>query len=399
MSVAGSTASGTGHGATIDADKACSNCGYSLRGLRIGSNCPECGTPVGRRVTTRFADNLVDSEMWYLRSLVLGFGLMAGSLLGTIGWMVFTGWRSQQWAPLHPLVVSAGFFIASGAWLAGVFITTLKRPRNEHTVRDVLLDSVWVRQSARLLQLLPVAATGLGLAATATGGGTAAVFAVFAGLAAIAGFFGLVPLCVYHASLADWAGDTGIGDRLRAAAWSIAVCGTFGVICFLILLIPGLRFKLLVTVGLVLASIITFIGGVLLFLGVLQLALASLWAVQNSTSARAREQRIAVRKAEEEEQSRARAEAAEAEQVAELEAREGAGDVSPFDDADEDEPIPLAEAGEEAPPRALPDAVDAMLPPPSTPEAQDPASFDEESSEKPATYDLEPEKDFEPGRP
>jgi predicted Zn-ribbon and HTH transcriptional regulator len=120
----------------VQTDEACLNCGYGLRGLNAGGNCPECGTPVMQSLMGKFlrfasAEHLAAlhrGARWVLWSLVLrglivvlGIALAALApgtseggvmILGmlavgssTYGWLLLTRehvlvarWHSRHWA-------------------------------------------------------------------------------------------------------------------------------------------------------------------------------------------------------------------------------------------------------------------------------------------------------------
>ena len=104
--------------------------------------------------------------------------------------------------------------VAAFVWLAGVWIATSERPVGAHTARDPLLDSVNLRRAIRGLQIgAPVAAV-LGVSSVyAPLAGAGQALGVLAGVFAAVCLLAMVPFCVYLSSLADWAGDSGVGER------------------------------------------------------------------------------------------------------------------------------------------------------------------------------------------
>ncbi|MAY76005.1 MAG: hypothetical protein CMJ31_15065 [Phycisphaerae bacterium] len=305
--------------------------------MPLNGRCPECGAPVRRQKRERFADNLTDAPMWYLRVLAAGFSLMAFSVVGAVVWTVYVGWKSSQWTPLSQDVVAIVYAAFPLMWLGGTWLVTTKRPLGPTTVRDPLLENRKLRTAARLLQLLFLAAVGLSFVASMSG---LVWVAVIAAITLVLSLFGTVPVCVYTSSLADWAGETGIGSRLRASAWMIAVCGSLCLTTQLILMIPNLQAALLVMIGSVITGLGSFIGVLLLVASVVQLANTSVWAMGNATSAKKRELRIAMKKQEEEEK--------QAKRDAEVQERLRAQEAAAFDSADAYEqamgeaPIPLS---------------------------------------------------------
>jgi membrane protein implicated in regulation of membrane protease activity len=122
---------------------------------------------------------------------------------------------------------------------------------------------------------------------------------------------GIVPLGIYLSSLADWSGDTNVGSRLRASAWCITVCGTLVLAALLLILLP-VPLQGLFGVAAIVLSIIVAVGFVLFCVSVVQLALTSVWAIQNSYEAREREIRIEERKRRDAEAHGTRAQMADA---------------------------------------------------------------------------------------
>jgi hypothetical protein len=202
------------------ADRPCRKCGYDVRGMPIGHRCPECGTPIAsdRKRSVRFADNLTDSPMWYLVVVAVGTVAMGLALFGSIGLMIFERARSSGWNPLSPAVVAIAGGVLALMWIAGVVLSTLRRPVGEHTVPDAILDSDKLRWVTRGLQVCFVASVGFRYAATVT---RYEELEWLASAATLGSLYALAPLCVYLGSLADWAGDTGAGTRLRGATWLI----------------------------------------------------------------------------------------------------------------------------------------------------------------------------------
>jgi len=280
-------------GDPVLSDRPCRKCGYNIRGLREGQRCPECGTPIGgKRRTSRFADNLTDSPMWYLVVVLSGSVFMALSLVGSFVFSAFERARSANWNPLPVWVVAVGAGVLGLLWLGGVVLTTSRRPHGEHTVRDPILDSEKMRWGARLAQVVFLAGVLTRYLATSTGN-AAAEFA--AGVLVYVSLIAVAPLSVYLGSLLDWAGDTGGGDRMRNSAWAFVVGGG-GALVFDLLLRAPIGFKMIVAVLLVLCSLAVLIGVVLFVLSVLGLAYTSGWALQNAGARRAREARMAERK-------------------------------------------------------------------------------------------------------
>lgn len=275
-------------------DRPCPKCDYNLRGLRFGGRCPECGHPIQRgRGSTRFADNLTDAPLAYLRTLRAGFGLMAlGSLAGVAAFLTLPLAPSEAVrAALYAVV-----FVASMAWWAGLYLVTAPRPLDRETIPDAILESAALAAASRWGQaswvLAAVALAGAGYASAPFGFG----FAVAAAALAFVGLLGLVPLAVRLSSLADWAGDTGLGNRLRTAACGIAFGGTLFAIGQLAGLTGWAPAGVLRLLGMLMFWL-AVLGYLLFLVSVLQLAHMAVWAIRNAVNAMETTLRIADRRA------------------------------------------------------------------------------------------------------
>jgi hypothetical protein len=236
------SAGGTGLGAGyISDDRECVRCGYPLRGLETNGKCPECGAAITSAKTVRHADNLVDAPIGYIRLMAVGMGLLAGTIVFVALLLLVSRLYSSPGTYLLPRI--AFHFLltgAAGVWCGAAWIVTLKRPRTERIVRDPILDNAHIRLATRVSQGLPPLAALVSWGAAATG---SAILGGLAGLLLVGALFGLVPLGVFLSAMADWAGETGEGGRLRAASWCIAVLGTLELVVVAVLLL-GLPFAM-----------------------------------------------------------------------------------------------------------------------------------------------------------
>lgn len=268
-------------GEVISTDRPCIRCKYNLRGLEVGGACPECGTAISSgKKTVRFADNLVEAPIGYIKLIAVGLGLQAAMVVVFGFLLLFRG--------LGPIALLMLMGAAVG-WAGGAWIVTVRRPKTERIVPDAILDSDTLRLVTRVSQGVCVLAA-LALWGLASTGHWA--FAWLSGLLMVASMFGLIPMGIYLSSMADWAGDTGVGSRLRAGTWCVAVCGTFVVLGMLLLQI-GFSFRLLVLWPTIIMGLFLLGGLALLGVSVLQLSIAAAWAIHNAREAQEREIRMA----------------------------------------------------------------------------------------------------------
>src|SRR5690606_3827834 len=118
---------------------------------------------------------------------------------------------------------------------------------------------------------------------------------IVAGLLGMVALFGLVPLAVQIADIAEWGADTALASRLRGAAWGVMV---FGGVVFLGELAPVLPTPLAVVFafGGFICIWLWLISMLVLGYSVLQLASMTHWAIINSHHLAAREERMRQRK-------------------------------------------------------------------------------------------------------
>ena len=333
--------------APIEGDVGCFKCGYNLKGLPRGGNCPECGGPIRQSLDRgRFLyKNLTDAPMSYLKIIRLGFFLLAGcvaALLVSIFWTL----RSGGLAPAF--LVAA----ASVAWWGGVFLVTSSEypPGELHSRYDRLR---WLRRTNRLaagawaagwgcivLQMLLIARQKAFIAAG--GGGLTGVtpydaWIYLAGVAwfvlQIIGLFSLIPLCIHFAEIAGVAGADSLATRIGLAAWGLALFGLYMATTFAVVggfgrgtLVSDI---LLLGFGLMSLGMLASVG--LFAWCLIELAIMSGYAVSNSYAAMARDKRL-IEKAQREEAARQ----AELAKLPPLEMFQRPA-ASPFDEA----PIPL----------------------------------------------------------
>lgn len=277
-------------GMPVEADRVCANCQYSLRGLRAGGVCPECGQPISTR-SRRFEDNLTDAPVAYLRVLALSCSVMAVSSLTITVCLIGFGATGRT-------AFGAIAALASVAWWVGVFIATAPRPR--HGFSSPGPHEAYLRLASRWTQAgwgAAFFAAGVGLTLPA---GTPAADAT--GIASLVfsfvGLIGFVPLSILLADLGDWAQDTSLAARFRAAAWGLAICGGFSIFATTVGRFFG-WFSGIISIFGTLSGIVAHVSIVVFLVCIVQLALMSRWAISNSLGAMARDRRLADKAARE----------------------------------------------------------------------------------------------------
>ncbi len=320
-------------GRTVEVDAKCNHCGYDLRGLKYGSPCPECGTPVSGFAKVHYTSTLTDAPASYLRQLLLGCFLMLIAGVGLCVSMVLSrtvgGTVSDAIGWLFPL--PSGLL-----WLAGVWIVT--QPRQPGVPEKVDHNAEWKRlrvvvRWSQAMWIVAFIAFASAIAAynTANAAAIAAqnnpatantpigqltpvtfttppityVLKWVGALAMGAAFLGLPALLLYLVNLAYWAADITLGQRLSLAALAVAGGLPMALIGFGLGPVLGSVYTSKFSTPNTIVSIVT-VGGtamagfamLVLGIGVLQGAWAlasfanmSRWALKNSAEQRASDRR------------------------------------------------------------------------------------------------------------
>lgn len=275
----------------IESDRQCGQCGYNLRGLPTNGKCPECGKDIaGRgRGFRRFSDNLTDAPLFYLKTLAIGTWMLAVAGIGTslCNFYASYTWRIE-WA------IAAG--VASIVWWMGVFIVSGQRSFGEHTLRDPLLDTAWLRTTNRIVHTAWIAAAGCWIIATqvpATATTAQDYWRAGAGFLQGIGVLGFITLALQMAALADWARDTTLSERLKVTATTMTIAGIIVVAGAIAAAFhaKGIAVGFL-GLGLKLSLIIMSLAKLVFLFCLVQLANIAFWAVSNNATAASTDRRL-----------------------------------------------------------------------------------------------------------
>ncbi|QYU67735.1 hypothetical protein J4558_23050 [Leptolyngbya sp. 15MV] len=95
---------------------------------------------------------------------------------------------------------------------------------------------------------------------------------------------GIVPLGIYLAALADWAGDNPLADRLRSAVWIMVMTGVVSGLSWIAALATWLLGGTLGFIS-IFMGLISVASTIVVVVSVLQLAHIASWAISNHNSA------------------------------------------------------------------------------------------------------------------
>jgi len=325
--------------AVILTDRPCTDCGYNLRGLAEGGVCPECGTRIvasGPRFD-RISDNLTDAPKGYLRLVASGVWMLVSAILLVPALIIADAFATLP-VPT-PTVARIVLAAAAVLWATGAVLVTTPRPAGAGLARDILLDSDKLRWAVRGLQAAVLIAAGIELARLAVSHIALEIGGAAASLLALGGF---LTLSVYLSSLADWAGEEGIGSRLRSATWAVVVCGGGS---FILLLSGSLGLPILGVVGYGLALLLGLIASIaqlVVLFSIIQLGSTTLWALRNAKASVHVQRRRAERLAREADEQAARAGRAHDAMPP------AANTAAAFDEHNPDDPLPLSEPDPDA---------------------------------------------------
>lgn len=280
------------HNAQLVVDsRPCPSCGYDLRGLFVGGNCPECGRIIGI-TRTRQESHLINAPKPYLLTMLAGFVLMSAA-----SFLVLSLWiASVWWRPATPLEVAVVNFGVVGVWLAGVLLVLRSRPDQIRSPEDrARLELVPLRSSILVTQCF-LAAFAVFDYIDLAHGWPAAWWIALASMAV--GILGFVPLCYYLAIVAEWKRDESMAARFRNLGWLLA----FFALALLVLRAMSLtphpallmigRFQWMAVIGIVICVPVVLVS-------VAQMAWGFHWLLLNARASEERDRRQAEKAARE----------------------------------------------------------------------------------------------------
>lgn len=274
-----------GTGQLVAESRACPSCGYDLKGLFVGANCPECGRVIGI-TRKRHESHLIHAPKSYLRAMLSGLTLMSLAWLSIFGLYIATIW----WVATTPMEVAVVNFSISGLWMAGLLLVLQRRPNSVRAPEDQhKIELVPLRASVLVTQTCFVAFAVFDYLDLAQGWAWASWVAMSS---AVVGILGLVPLSYYLGVIAEWGRDESLAARFRSVGWFLAFFALLRLILNGIALLPhpalqlvgGFRWMPLIGI-LLCVPVVMF--------SVAQLAWGFFWLLRNAKEMEERDRRQA----------------------------------------------------------------------------------------------------------
>ncbi|MHC4082161.1 MAG: hypothetical protein ACYS15_07450 [Planctomycetota bacterium] len=263
-------------GKPIDQDTQCEYCGFNLRGLNHGRNCPECGLAIEPEDADR--DRLLATGWSGRGALRLGLGAAFVCLVVAVAarFVLFVGGFKGISPELAKAYLTTGL-VLSAVWAIAAWSITPRRLDRQGSGMRAL------RLVVRATQPLWVAGYACWLVAIIDGGDQLAAWGRV--LRLLAGV-GAILLAVVLCRVAGEAGREQAARRLNAAAWILPITT----------LLPQLFPRDMAWFGLIPLGLLLLLWAwvmMLYALGVLELQRHVSWAGTHAARARTRSQRVA----------------------------------------------------------------------------------------------------------
>ena len=204
----------------IQTDRPCLGCGYNLRGLRAGINCPECGMP--SVMPAGIDEPLALMPRRVILAFVWGCWVASICVVGVVGAIMAS--RFPDLDPLVPRITLVGLSLL---WLIATWMLTPAFAIPQAVFHGFSHASK-VRKAARLFQIGWVLTALCALGATLTSGPATSPSLLFdwgMWLGFLSGIAGVIALCVLMEQLADWTRDESAKTMFNWAMWGLPVVG------------------------------------------------------------------------------------------------------------------------------------------------------------------------------
>lgn len=303
----------------ITGARACAGCGYDLRGLREGDQCPECGRVIALDLVRKMG-YLGEASRGYLYTMLLGFTLLS---VGGVG--VFLKIVQVAIPFLRGPSNSAGLIFFGTLfvlWFLGLTIVLRDRPedlrRAEGDGERVPREHVWLRATILLMQWVWAGAVGLeALGMRPSLAGASGALATASTVLYLIGLIGLLPLSIYLAVVATWARDSGVAIRLQSVGWVMSLAGVSILVFLAIAQVTGWYF--LANIAIMCAFIAWLGSSAVMAWTVFEMLNMVRWTLINKAGAESRDERRTARAMRERAEQQAHVAAAPPEPIPEPE--------------------------------------------------------------------------------
>lgn len=278
----------------VISDQSCNHCGYTLDGLPVGSNCPECGkSSTLKSKNIREATMSFQAPTWYVKWIRNGFYLCLLSIFGGLS-LPIIGAIVGTTSMLFPISLLL-FVLASGLWAAGVWMITRTRKDLGEVSKDEILDNQKFVHFIRILSIAwPCWIFLMTIGAVAPNIGASMPFEILAAVVGLVAWIGLIPACVYFAELSYWAADEWLSNRLRAVAWFMTVFGVLALTAKF-LSITSLPISAPAKLVYIWTYAISFIATLVLFHSVFRMSILMNWVLGHQAASADKYKRLAER--------------------------------------------------------------------------------------------------------
>lgn len=250
-----------------DDPEPCEGCGYDLRGLPMGRECPECGRPKRKTVVTGFEEPLAHMQMSVIRRvrLLTAIGMLTVFITIAVALIAYLSPQSSQlmWMLLAALALNVGTWVLTPAI-----------DLREAAVRG-FSSSGRLRYWSRLLQIVWFPAAVLVTLPALVQIQSPVVEGMLFVLALVCiaiGIAGIIVLGLLLENLAEWARDDTAEWLFNIGEWGVGICG--GVVLLATLLnmfLPGAGISVVIRFFAMFALL-----GIVVSVGALIIALTSL---------------------------------------------------------------------------------------------------------------------------